>query len=100
MTGVITQDCVGTCDTACVDVCPTLCIHGPIDLEELRELEPESPRRLSVQLYIDPEECIDCAACLPECPVNAIYRDDEVPEESKGDITANAQFFVQLRGAR
>ena len=42
----------------------------------------------------------DCAACLPECPVNAIYRDDEVPEESKGDITANAQFFVQLRGAR
>ena len=82
MTNIIAEPCVGTCDTACVDVCPVDCIHGPDDPEgmgaEAKEggFEPEGK-----QLYIDPEECIDCAACEPECPVEAIFEEEEVPDE-------------------
>ena len=82
MTYIIADPCVGTCDTACVDVCPVDCINGPEDQEgmgaEAKEdgFEPEGK-----QLYIDPEECIDCAACEPECPVEAIFEEEEVPDE-------------------
>jgi ferredoxin len=96
MTYVITSPCVGTCDTACVDVCPCEAIHGAIPLEEIRAvpLEERAARFPKSQLFIDPDECIDCGACIPECPVEAIYEDHSVPEKYEADIERNAQFFL------
>ena len=68
---VITEACINTKDKACVDVCPVDCIY-----------EGEQ------QLFINPDECIDCGACEPECPVTAIF-----PEE---DVPANLKAYVQL----
>ena len=71
MTYIIAEPCVGTCDTACVEVCPVDCIHGPHDKTgagaeaKADGFVPEE----NDSLYIDPEECIDCGACEPECPV-------------------------------
>jgi NAD-dependent dihydropyrimidine dehydrogenase PreA subunit len=95
MAYVITQKCASTCDTACVKVCPCDCIAGPIPLDEL-EATPPSERAAKfpgLQMFIDPDPCIDCGACLDECPVAAIYPDDDVPEEHRGDIARNAEFF-------
>lgn len=92
---VITDPCVGTCDTACVSVCPVDCIHGPVSVQEI-ELVPREERRRrfpTMQLYIDPDACICCAACVPECPVEAIFDVDDVPEAFRGSIEANAAFF-------
>ena len=81
MTYIIADPCVGTCDTACVDVCPVDCIHGPDDPEGMgQEAKEDGFEPEGKQLYIDPEECIDCAACEPECPVEAIFEEEEVPE--------------------
>jgi ferredoxin len=95
MTYVITQKCAGTCDTACVRVCPCDCILGPVPLDQLQQA-PASERGSQfpgVQMFIDPDVCIDCGACEAECPVAAIYLDDDVPEEHRGDIERNAAFF-------
>jgi ferredoxin len=89
MTYVITQKCVGTCDTACVDVCPCDCIVGPVPLDELRSMPGPRP----IQMYVDPDVCIDCGACAAECPAEAIYLDDDVPETYRNDIARNAAFF-------
>ena len=86
MTYVICEPCVDVKDTACVDVCPVDCIHPTPDNEEFFEEE--------VQLYIDPEECIDCGVCEPECPVEAIYAEDDVPEEWESFVATNADFFA------
>ena len=76
MTYIITDPCVGTCDTACVEVCPVDCIHGPDDPEGSgEEAKEDGYDATNKQLYINPEECIDCGACEPECPVDAIYDD-------------------------
>ena len=95
MAYVITSKCVGTCNTACVDVCPCDCIIGPIPLDRLREvpLAERGKRFGDIQMFIDPDECIDCGACLDECPVAAIYLDDDVPEAHREDINRNAAFF-------
>jgi len=93
MAHVITQKCVGTCDSACVDVCPCDCIAGPIPIDQLRALPPAQRG----QLFIDPDDCIDCGACLAECPAAAIYLDDDVPAEHRADIARNAEFFVKRR---
>ncbi len=85
MTRVITSACIGTKDTACVDVCPVDCIHPHKDDDG----HDDSP-----QLYIDPDECIDCGACEPACPVEAIYPDDEVPEGEEKYIQINADYFA------
>ncbi len=78
---VITDPCIGTKDTACVDVCPVDCIHP-------RKDEPEF--EAATMLYIHPEECIDCGACVPACPVAAIYDShDATPSSQKGLIDAN-----------
>ena len=61
---IITDPCIETKDTACVDVCPVDCIHPRKDEAEFAE---------ATMLYIHPEECIDCGACVPACPVAAIY---------------------------
>jgi NAD-dependent dihydropyrimidine dehydrogenase PreA subunit len=92
---VITQKCVGACDTACVEVCPCDCILGPVPLAQLREVPPaeRAGRFPGVQMFVDPDECIDCGACVSECPVDAIYADSDVPEQHRDDIERNARFF-------
>src|SRR5678809_1428580 len=69
---VITEACVGTKDKACVDVCPVDCIY-----------EGEQ------QLYIHPDECIDCGACEPACPWEAIFEEEAVPEVFSEDTKLN-----------
>ena len=84
MTHIIAEPCVGTKDTACVDVCPVDCIHP-------RKDEPEF--ETATMLYIHPEECIDCGACVPACPVAAIYDSvDATPASQKTLVEANAIF--------
>lgn len=81
---VITDPCIDTKDSACVDVCPVDCIHP-------RKDEPEFAT--ATMLYIHPEECIDCGACVPACPVSAIYDGVEsTPASQKTLIEANAVF--------
>jgi NAD-dependent dihydropyrimidine dehydrogenase PreA subunit len=99
MTYVITEKCVGICDTACVDVCPADCIRGPVELDRVRAVPPaeRGTRFEGLQLYVDPESCIGCAACEPVCPAEAIFEDCDVPAESSAAVAANATFFE--RGA-
>ncbi len=96
MTYVITQKCVGTCDSACVDVCPVDCIVGPIPLDELRAVLPgeRAQRFPGIQMFIDPDECIHCGACVAECPVDAIVYETDASAE---DLARNAAFFVRPR---
>ena len=79
MSFIIGKKCEGVCDTACVEVCPVDCIHGPIDIDgrgaEVEKMSDEEKEGL--QLYINPSECINCGACVYECPVEAIYTDEE-----------------------
>jgi len=63
MTYVIAEPCIDVKDRSCVDVCPVDCIH-----------------EVARMLVIDPDECIDCGACEPECPVEAIFPEDAVPD--------------------
>ena len=77
---VIAEPCIGVKDKACVEVCPVDCIH-------------ESDAKDSPQLYINPDECIDCGACEPECPVEAIYDASNLPEKWKHYIQVNADFY-------
>ena len=94
MAYIIADPCVSTCDTACVEVCPVDCIHGP-DNKEGAGAEAKEPGfdPTDKQLYIDPEECIDCGACEPECPVEAIFEEDAVPDEWKQFIKINYDYF-------
>lgn len=78
MTYVVTEACVRCKYTDCVEVCPVDCFH-------------EGPNFL----VIDPEVCIDCALCEPECPVDAIYADDRVPEEQGVFVELNAELSRQ-----
>ena len=72
MTYVVTDDCILCKHTDCVDVCPVDCfVEGPNFLA------------------IDPDGCIDCAVCVPECPVNAIYAEADVPEDQKEFVEIN-----------
>ena len=84
MTFVIAEPCIGTKDTACVDVCPVDCIHPTKDEPEFEAEE---------MLYIDPDTCIDCGACEPECPVEAIFENDYVPDKWKSFIERNANWY-------
>ena len=87
MTYIIAEPCVSTCDTACVEVCPVDCIHGPEDKTGAgEEAKAEGFDPEGKQLYIDPEECIDCGACEPECPVEAILSDTEDGIEKWAEI--------------
>tara|TARA_B100000287_G_scaffold401604_1_gene421803 strand:- start:1515 stop:1817 length:303 start_codon:yes stop_codon:yes gene_type:complete len=96
LTYIIAEPCVGTCDTACLDVCPVDCIHGPFDREGAGlETKASGFNPADKMLYINPEECIDCGACEPECPVEAIFEEDAVPEEWTKYIPMNYEFFGQ-----
>ena len=74
MAHIVTQPCFGCKYTDCVVVCPCECFH-----------EGEQ------MLYIDPEECIDCCQCVAECPVEAIFLDDNVPPQWQDFIALNAE---------
>ena len=74
MTHVVTESCIKCKFTDCVDVCPVDCFK-------------EGPN----MLIIDPDECIDCAVCIPECPVEAIYAEEDLPEDQKQFIAINAE---------
>jgi NAD-dependent dihydropyrimidine dehydrogenase PreA subunit len=81
MTYVVAEPCIGTKDRACVDVCPVACFYEGAD-----------------QLYIHPEECIDCAACEPVCPVDAIFTEADTPEQWKSYIQKQVDFFAANPG--
>jgi NAD-dependent dihydropyrimidine dehydrogenase PreA subunit len=78
MAYVITEPCIGVKDASCVEVCPVDCIHSADD-------DP--------QYYINPDECIDCGACEPVCPVSAIFPEDAVPDEWKHFTEGNAAYY-------
>jgi ferredoxin len=79
MTTIVTDNCKGCRFTDCVTVCPVACFHNDDEM-----------------LYIDPDVCIDCSACIPECPVQAIYEGDDIPEEKKHWIAINAERAPKL----
>ncbi|MGR9052854.1 MAG: ferredoxin FdxA [Gammaproteobacteria bacterium] len=74
MTFVVTENCIKCKYTDCVDVCPVDCFH-------------EGPNFL----VIDPDECIDCTLCEPECPAEAIFAEDELPQGQEEFIAINAE---------
>src|SRR3989338_1084982 len=74
MTFVVTEKCIRCKYTDCVEVCPVDCFY-------------EGPNFL----VINPDECIDCALCVPECPVNAIYAEDDLPDHYQAYLTLNAK---------
>jgi len=77
MTFVVTNNCIKCKYTDCVEVCPVDCFH-------------EGPNFL----VIDPEECIDCSLCEPECPINAIYAEEDLPEKYESYTALNAELSV------
>ena len=79
MTYVITSTCLDIKDMSCIEECPVDCIY-------------EGERKL----YIQPKECIDCGACEPVCPVDAIYPDRTLPEELVADKDDNKTFFYEV----
>ncbi|MBT0565523.1 ferredoxin [Williamsia sp. CHRR-6] len=79
MTYIIAEPCVDLLDRACVEECPVDCIY-------------EGER----MLYIQPDECVDCGACEPVCPVEAIFYEDDVPDEWEPYVKANVDFFDSL----
>src|SRR3954471_21306048 len=78
MAYVIAAPCIDVKDRACVDECPVDCIY-------------EGPR----MLYIQPDECVDCDACVPVCPVTAIFSEDDLPAEWKQIAQVNAEYFTE-----
>lgn len=79
MAYVITEPCVDVNDKACIDECPVDCIYQGTRM-----------------LYIQPDECVDCGACEPVCPVQAIYHEDDVPEQWSEYQQINQDFFAEL----
>lgn len=78
MTHVVVEACIRCKHTDCVDVCPVDCFR-------------EGPN----MLVIDPDECIDCAVCVPECPVEAIYAEEDIPEGQEKFLQLNAELTAQ-----
>src|SRR6266571_1257255 len=79
VTYIIAQPCVDLLDKSCIEECPVDCIY-------------EGER----MLYIHPDECVDCGACEPICPVEAIFYEDDVPDQWKDFYKANVEFFEDL----
>ncbi|MDG9704512.1 ferredoxin [Streptomyces sp. DH37] len=79
MTYVIAQPCVDVKDKACIEECPVDCIY-------------EGPRKM----YIHPDECVDCGACEPVCPVEAVFYEDSVPSRWAEYATADRDFFTAV----
>ena len=89
MAFVIAEPCIGVKDTACVDACPVDCIHP----KKSTAYDDGRPTFDGVpQLYIDPVECIDCGACVPVCPVSAIFALEDLPEKWQHFTQINASY--------
>jgi ferredoxin len=86
MAYVIAEPCVDLKDQSCVNVCPVDCIYQDGDDDRM--------------LYIHPDECIDCGACEPECPVAAIFAEEEVPAKWDAFTKVNKVYFVSKDEAR
>jgi ferredoxin len=86
MACVIAEPCVGVKDTACVQVCPVDCIHPRKD---------EADFQSESQLYINPDECIDCGACVLVCPVTGIFAVEDLPEKWHNYATINTEWYNQ-----
>ncbi len=86
MTYVITSACIDVTDQSCVDVCPVDCIHFEEGVDSM--------------LYVDPDECIDCGACEPACPVSAIFAEDDVPPGETVFTEVNRLWFADRVAAR
>ena len=86
MTYIIAEPCIDVKDTACVEVCPVDCIHYDEGVDRM--------------LYVDPDECIDCGACGPECSVEALFAEDDLPGKWAAYTELNAQWFKDKDAAR
>lgn len=82
MPHVITDTCVK--DNLCVDVCPA---------EAIKPLKNDADYASVPQLYINPDECMDCGGCASECPTNSIFPADEVPAAKSAAVAANAAYY-------
>ena len=100
MSYIIGKACFGCIDTACVAVCPVDVINGPFRIDDRGDgaIGLSEEDRVGKQLYINPAECIDCGACVPECPVDAIYRDEDEAIEKGDEISVhkNYEFYGQV----
>ena len=85
---VINEPCIGVKDGSCLEVCPVDCIHPAQGEPDFDEHE---------QLFIDPDECIDCDACVEACPVDAITSEDQVPPEWQRFIAMDAAYYQPRR---
>ena len=110
MAHIIAEPCIGVKDRACVPACPVDCIYeydeasdklvvknkeGVITKE--RDRNPNIPaEQLKQQLFIEPAECIDCTACIDPCPVNAIFAQDDLPQEWAQFTDINKNVFASL----
>ncbi len=86
MTYVITVNCIDVQDQACVEVCPVDCIHFDEGADRM--------------LHINPDECIDCGACEPACPVAAIFAEDDVPADLVEYTKLNAEWYTDKESVR
>jgi NAD-dependent dihydropyrimidine dehydrogenase PreA subunit len=84
MAHIIAQPCIGVKDASCVTVCPVDCIHPT---------KEESNFETEEQLCIEPDTCIDCGLCVDECPVQAIFPQDDLPAEWDSFIQRNADYY-------
>ena len=80
MSYVIAEPCIGVKDQSCVDVCPVDCIHTSDD---------------EAQMYINPDDCINCGACEAVCPVSAIFEESVLPAQWQSYIDKNRDFFTK-----
>ncbi|MFH1131745.1 MAG: ferredoxin family protein [Pseudomonadota bacterium] len=83
---VIADPCIDVMDTACVDVCPVDCIQYEKGLDR--------------KLFVDPDECIDCGACEPACPVDACFAEEDLPDGQKQFAEIDALWFKDKEAAR
>src|SRR3954451_20291878 len=86
MAYVIAEPCIDVLDISCVSVCPVDCIHYDEGTDR--------------KLFIDPNECIDCGACEPECPVNAIFPEESLPTEWAQYTQIDATWYTDRAAAR
>jgi NAD-dependent dihydropyrimidine dehydrogenase PreA subunit len=86
MTYVITSPCIDVQDQACVEVCPVDCIHFDEGADRM--------------LYVNPDECIDCGACEPACPVTAIFAEDDVPADQAAFTAINVEWYSDKAAVR
>ncbi len=82
---VITDPCLDVKDKSCIEVCPVDCIHTH-DEDRI--------------CYIDPDECTGCNACLPACPVGAIFTAEDIPSDARPFVGVNALWFQDRAAAR